>query len=151
MESKPDIDQCNNLWIKWNRTSRAMVRARDRELQQAGIPAPEAGVVFFLKSANKAVNPRMLSHFLHRDPQQVSKLLDQMEEDGLLTRVRDPAKRNRVRITLTEKGEEAYERLSQANVARMAIFSCLTRKQRDDLEIYLEGLYRRALDLIRPI
>lgn len=150
MKSDSDSDQCNNLWVQWNRTSRAMVRARDKELQQAGIPAPEAGVVFFLRSAIKTVNPRMLSHFLHRDPQQVSKLLDQMEEDGLLTRVRDPAKRNRVRITLTEKGEEAYQRLSEANVARMAIFSCLTRKQRTDLEVCLDQLYKRALDLIRP-
>jgi DNA-binding MarR family transcriptional regulator len=50
--------------------------------------------------------PRMLSHFLHRDPQQVSRLVDQMEEDGLITRVRDPAKRNRVKITLPEKGRK---------------------------------------------
>jgi DNA-binding MarR family transcriptional regulator len=91
----------------------------------------------------------MLSHFLHGDPKQVSRLLEQMEEDGLLARVGDPAKRNRVMITLMVKGEEGYERLSQANVARMAIFSCVTRKQRDDLEVYPDGLYRCALYLIR--
>jgi DNA-binding MarR family transcriptional regulator len=45
----------------------------------------------------------MLSGFPHRDPQQVSKLLERMEEDGLLARVGDPAKRNRVRIALTGK------------------------------------------------
>jgi len=93
----------------------------------------------------------MLHQFLSRAPQQVSKLLDRMEEDGLFTGLRDPAKRNRARTTLTGKGDEAYERLSQGSVTRTAIFSFVTRKQRDDPEGCRDGLYGRALDLIARV
>jgi len=149
MKVNPDIDQCNNLWVQWHRASLVMVKARDKELRQADIPVAEAGAVYFLKCARKPINPRMLSHFLHRDPQQVSKLLDQMEENGLVNRVRDPKKRNMVRVMLTPKGEEAYQRLSEANVARIAIFSCLSPEECDHLQTCLDKLYHRALELIR--
>jgi len=75
----------------------------------------------------------------------VSGLLNRMEKQGLVRRVKDLKRKNLVRVLITEKGKEAYRRQSEMRVVRK-VMSSLSPKQRHNLLASLKILRNEALE-----
>jgi len=133
------------LWAMMNQVYWAMVRATENELRPIGISMIQAAVLFLVKNAKTPATPAQLSRWLFREPHTVSGLLNRMEKQGLVRKAKDLERKNLVRVTLTEKGEEAYQRQSEMRLIRK-VLSSLFPKQRDNLMTYLRTLRSRALD-----
>ncbi len=133
------------LWAMLNQVYWAMVRATENELRPIGISMIGAAVLFLAKNAKAPATPAQLSRWLFREPHTVSGLLNRMEKQGLIRKTKDLERKNLVRVTLTEKGEKAYQRQSEMRVIRK-LLSSLSPKQRDNLMTYLRTLRSRALD-----
>jgi len=133
------------LWAMMNQVYWAMVRATENELRPIGISMIQAAVLFLVKNAKTPATPAQLSRWLFREPHTVSGLLNRMEKQGLVRKAKDLERKNLVRVTLTEKGEEAYQRQSEMRLIRK-LLSSLFPKQRDNLMTYLRTLRSRALD-----
>jgi DNA-binding MarR family transcriptional regulator len=71
-------------------------------------------------------------------------LLDRMEKDGLIKKVKDLKSKNQIRVTLTEKGENAYRKCMPPDSIQN-IFSALSNKQKEQLGESLDGLRAKAL------
>jgi len=67
-----------------------------------------------------------------------------MEKQGLVRKVNDLERKNMIRIVLTEKGEQVYQRSREMKVIPK-ILSCLSPEERDNLRTYLETLRNKAL------
>jgi len=145
-----DMDENEKAWVLLFRTFKALERAREIELQQVGLSIIEAGVLQALKTAEEPVTPAKLSRWLYREAQTISGLLNRMEKDGLVRKSRNLDKKNLVRVSLTEKGEEALERLASAMFVPK-ITSHLTKQERKTLKVCLEKLRTRAFELIREL
>jgi len=133
------------LWAMMNQVYWAMVRATENELRPIGISMIQAAVLFLVKNAKTPATPAQLSRWLFREPHTVSGLLNRMEKQGLVRKAKDLERKNLVRVTLTEKGEEAYQLQSKMRLIRK-LLSSLSPKQRDNLMTYLRTLRSRALD-----
>ena len=98
------------------RTARSVSRAFDDELAQAGGSVPRWLVLISLKS-QPVRNQRELAEAVGIREATLTHHLNSMDEEGLITRRRDPANRRVHLVELTEAGEAAFQRMRGAATA----------------------------------
>ena len=150
MPDEASVDLCNEVWVLLNRVQHLLSRARGIELEQEGLSTVAAGVLFFVKQSDEPVTPGMLARFLYRQPHSVSALLTRMEGEGLVKKVRDLNRKNRVRVVLTRKGEKLAEKLDKRPVAFDAL-SCLSQWELINLREYLKKLMKSSSEQLRAM
>jgi len=89
MENDTIIGQKYQLWVLLHQVCVAATRARGNELRKFGISRMQATVLFWLKTMNGSVTPAELSRLLFREPHTVFSLLNRMEKQGLVKKVKD--------------------------------------------------------------
>ena len=92
------------------RTARSVSRAFDDALAQAGGSVPVWLVLISLKS-QQLRNQRELAEAVGIREATLTHHLNAMDEQGLITRRRDPANRRVHLVELTEAGEATFQRL----------------------------------------
>ena len=137
-------DPDHELWVLLHQTSDVIAKAREDELREFGISEIQAGVLFVVKTAKAPVTPAEVSRWLFREPHTVSGLLNRMEKQGLIRKAKDLERKNLIRVTLTEKGEKAYQRSINLHAIH-TILSTLSQKERDSLRAHLEKLRGKGL------
>jgi len=138
-----DSDQDFRLWTLLIRTRDAIFKARARELNAGGISNIQAAVLFVSQALGNKATPAELSRWLLREPHSISGLVDRMQSEGLVRKVKDLPKRNMVRIELTEKGQQAYEHSTKRETIHRIMCS-LSEKEKQLLSSYLETLCSKA-------
>lgn len=117
----------------------AMRRLRDAHL--ANGLSPRQFHLLALLHEQGPVAQRELGLSLEIDPSILVTMLNPLEHDGLISRVRDPDDRRRHVVTLTVAGEERLERAHMAqHDAEDALFAGLDGDQRTQLEQLLVQL-----------
>ena len=144
METSVAPDQLCELSVLLFQANDTLLRARDNELRQFGISVRQAAVLFTVKAVKGPATPAEISRWLFREPHTVSGLLNRMEKQGLVRKVKNLERKNLIRVVLTEKGEEAYQQARESKVIRK-ILSCLSLKERNNLGTYLDKLRNKAL------
>ena len=98
------------------RTARSVSRAFDDALAEAGGSVPVWLVLISLKS-QQVRNQRELAEAVGIREATLTHHLNAMDEQGLITRRRDPANRRVHVVELTEAGESAFEQMRGAATA----------------------------------
>jgi len=140
-----DADEDFELWALLHQARDAIARARENELREADISMIKAAVLFFVKSIDGPATPAKISRYLFREPHTISGLLDRMESQGLVRRVRDLQRKNLVRVEVTEKGEDLYHKSREKRKIISKIMSTLTREERTELRASLTKIRNGAL------
>jgi len=135
------------LWALLDQATTAMSRVADNELSQAGITMIQGAVLYFVKNSKEPVIPADISRWLFREPHTVSQLLIRMERHGLIKRTQDLDYKNRLRITLTEKGEKAYQKQTEMMVIS-DIMSFLSPEECDKLGANLKKMRDAAVKVL---
>ncbi len=91
-----------------------------------------------------------LARMMHKQPHTVSALVHRMEAGGLVATKKDLKRKNWLRVSLTQKGQEALKRYSKATMVPDAL-GCLTKKERDTLYAITRKLHNRGLELLRQM
>jgi MarR family transcriptional regulator for hemolysin len=104
------------IGLHLSRTARSVSRAFDDALAQAGGSVPVWLVLISLKS-QQLRNQRELAEAVGIREATLTHHLNAMDEQGLITRRRDPANRRVHLVELTELGEAAFHRMRGAAVA----------------------------------
>ena len=128
-------------------------RARDLELARIGLNVPKAQVLYCLKEAmvrNELMTPMMLSRVLHKQPHTVSALVHRMEAQGLVSTKKDMRRKNWVRVSLTKKGQEAFNRQITQKLTRN-VTSCLSKKEKNAIAPICDKLRVHAAQMIRQM
>jgi len=146
MQNDSGDDQDHKLWMLLNQTRHAIYKTRSYELRSLGISPIQARVFLILKSANAAVTPAEISRHTLREPHTISALLRRMERRGLVQMSKDLERKNLIKVTITEKGQAAYE-LSTKGEAIHHIMSSLSQEERQRMYVALEVLLEKALVL----
>jgi len=144
------LDENEKAWVQLFRTFRALERAGEVELERFGLSVIEAAVLHALKTADEPVIPAKLSRWLYREPHTMSGLLNRMEAKGLVKKSKDMEKKNLVRVILTKKGDQAFQKQWEARIVPK-ITSSLSKKELDNLKKSLNKLESRALGVIRDL
>ncbi len=137
------------IWVLLHQTCHALSKVRENELRPYGITMMQAGILFIIKTIEDPVIPAEIARWIFLERNTVSGILNRMEEQGLINQVKDLGKKNLIRVTLTEKGEEAYQRSSELRAIHETI-SSLSEEQRESLRTCLTVWRDKALEELRP-
>jgi len=141
-------DEDYNLWLFIAQVRTAMVRARQKEVSKYGITSRQASVLFVISAIGNKATPAEISSWLFRKSQSVAGILNRMEKQGLVIRVRDLRRKNMVRIELTEKGKDIYEHVSKRE-SMHTIMATLDGDMRKQLETCLEKIRDATFKYLR--
>ncbi len=132
------------FWYMLRRTYLTILRARQRELSRYGMSAEAAGVLHAIVRLQKEATPTSIAEQLSLERNSVSEQLKRMEKDGLIERVKDLDRKNRVRVSLTVKGHQAYLRSSR-NRSTLRIVSALSLEEQRQAWLLLARLQTKAI------
>jgi len=143
MKNISPVDEDYNLWVLLHQTTDAVLRARQKELDRFGISFIEVGVLVVIQAIGEKATPSEISRLIFREPHSVSALLNRMEKRGLLRKTQDLDRKNLVRVSITDKGRQAYDK-STRRKSIYKIISSLSEKERQQLRSCLEKLQNKA-------
>jgi MarR family 2-MHQ and catechol resistance regulon transcriptional repressor len=142
------VDEDYKLWILLSQAADTTLRARQKELDRYDISTAEASVLFAVQAIGERTTPAEITRWLLREPHTVTELLNRMVKKGLVTKSKDLEKKNMVRVSVTEKGRQAYEQSTKRKSIHK-VMSALSREERRQLGSYLERLRNKALGELR--
>jgi len=145
-----DLNENEITWWEMSVTSLILQRAWGLELAQIGLTVPQTLVLIMVADSPEPMTPMKLSKVLHREPHTVSALLTRMEAQGLVKKERNLERGNWVRVSLTKKGKEAYQRQIAARKVRN-ITECLSKQELDALNGMNRRLRARGVELLREM
>jgi len=145
-----DLNENEIAWWEMSVTSLILQRAWGMELGQIGLTVPQALVLTMVAGATEPITPMKLSKLLHREPHTISALLSRMEVQDLVKKERNLERGNWVRVTLTKKGKEAYERLVLARRVRN-VTECLSKQELDALNKMNRKLRAKGVEMLRDM
>ena len=132
------------LWVLLLQARDGMLRAREKELSQYGVSTMDVSVLNAIYLIGDNTTPAEISRWIFREHNTVGSLLSRMEKKGLITKTRDSDRRNMWRVSLTEKGQNAYHQ-SVKRESVHAIMSILSKNERQRLELYIRKLRDESL------
>jgi MarR family multiple antibiotic resistance transcriptional regulator len=145
-----DLNENEIAWWEMSVTSLILQRAWGMELGQIGLTVPQTLVLIMVAGSPEPLTPMKLSKLLHREPHTISALLSRMEAQGLVKKERNLERGNWVRVTLTKKGKEAYQRQIVARKVRN-ITECLSKQELDALNKINGKMRAKGIGLLREM
>lgn len=141
-------DQDYDLWVLLAHTRHLIFKLRRRELSIFGISARKSAVLYIIEPLGDKATPAEIACWLLRELNSVSEVLGRMEKDGLITRVREPKRKNVVKVLFTDKGRELYNR-AKANDPISCVMRALSEDERQQLRTSLHLLHQTVLRTLR--
>ena len=139
------------LWILLPQATDVLLKVRENELRECGLTRAQAGVLFILKALEHPPTPADIARYLFREPNTISALINRMDQQELILKVRDQERKNQFRILITDKGDQLYEQAKEMT-SMHKVFSCISTARKQRLISYLETLRDSALDelVVKP-
>ena len=146
----PDPENID-LWVLLTQAQHAVLRVREKDLKAAGLTDAQAGFLHVIRNENVPPIQANVAKFVFREPHTVFATMKTLEKRGLIKRHKDMARKNWVRIEITEKGEAAYQRSRQNVDVVTEIMDCLSEKEKGQLRKNLSKVRDTAFEkLDRP-
>lgn len=143
VEETPTFDEEYYLWLLLSQTRSAIFKVRHKKVGQYLHPN-QAAALISIWAFRGQITLAVLAHRLFLEPHTVSELIKRMQQKGLVTKKKDRAKGNVVRISITKKGSEVCKKVMGQELIHH-FMSLLTVKQRQQLRESLSVLYKEAL------
>ncbi|MFJ6084863.1 MarR family winged helix-turn-helix transcriptional regulator [Streptomyces sp. NPDC092369] len=119
-------------------------RQHERLMALAGVPLDRAAVALLRQIADsEPLRPGELANRLGVEASHVTRTVQQLQKSGYVTRVPDPVDRRAQRIELTEKGQQAIDRVRDAGSRGMQL--ALAEWSPEELR-QLATLFHRMVD-----
>ena len=149
-KDKMEMNENELLWGRLFLATTLVERAREVELSRVNISLIQAMVLYALKLSPEPLTPAKLARMLCREQHSMSALIDRMEKQGLIQKKHDLSPKNLVRVVVTAKGEEVFQRQRSVN-AVTNITSVLTKEERETFGSCADKLRLRAKELLRQM
>ena len=124
-----------------NRLRVEMIDALDRKLAQYDISAPQLIVLSSLANG-EGTSAAALCKSISYDPGAMTRMIDRLEQRGLIRRVRDTGDRRLTNLQMTDEGKTLYPKLLEAKDEVQAQF--LRGFSKEEIQM-LEGLLNRMV------
>jgi len=133
-------DPVVNAYVLLLNTSDVVSRYAETQLFKLGITATQYTVLVTLKFCPEPPTLTELSQRLFRTKNSLTTVIDNMERDGLVKRVRDSADRRAIRVMATEKGKKLFEAVLAPS--RDLVYQIMSCYKQDDVGRLAELLQR---------
>jgi DNA-binding MarR family transcriptional regulator len=131
-------------WTLLYQTYTAIFKTMERALLPLGVSPPQAFALAAIKLTPEPMTPGRLAGLLAQETQSLTGLVDRMEAQGWVQRMRDLPDRRTIRLALTPAGEAKLNEVMPLNArAAEEVFAGITAARLADLS--------RILDAMRPV
>src|SRR5215218_4396213 len=136
-------------WTLLYQTYTAIFKTMERALLPLGVSPPQAFALAAIKLSAEPMTPGRLAGLLAQETQSLTGLVDRMEAQGWVQRMRDLPDRRTIRLALTAAGNEKLEEVLPLNVrAAREVFAGLTSPRLEDLIQILNEMRPAVLERI---
>jgi DNA-binding MarR family transcriptional regulator len=145
MSSVDVTPQAAAAWRQLYLTYSTIFKAIERAIAHTGVTLPQALALATIKAGPGPVTPSRLAQYLTQETQSVTGLIDRMEKQGWVRRVRDLPDRRAIRLELTPEGEaKLVETAGPSAATESRMFDLLSGAEVEVLSSMLERIYRGA-------
>jgi DNA-binding MarR family transcriptional regulator len=131
-------------WTLLYQTYTAIFKTMERALLPLGISPPQAFALAAIRYSVEPMTPGRLAGLLAQETQSLTGLVDRMELQGWVTRMRDLPDRRTIRLALTPEGEAKLDEVMPFNTkAAQDVFAGLSPSRLDQ--------FCAILDEMRPV
>ena len=134
-------DRIIDVYVLFLQTADAVTRYTEIELLKAGISYTHYSVLVLLDNTPVPLTLTELSRWMFRSKNSMTTVIDHMERDGLVQRVRDTKDRRAVRVVATEAGRELFDRVRQPS--RDLVYRTMSCFEEEDKLDHFAELLRR--------
>jgi MarR family multiple antibiotic resistance transcriptional regulator len=132
------------LWVLLRQVGHLMTELRREDLLAYGMSPAQAATLRSVVNLGKIATPAEISRWLMRKPHTITHLLNRMEKCGQIKKVKDLERKNQIRIALTEKGKQDYERIKKVEYSH-PILGFLDDDEKKTLELCLDKIRTKLL------
>ena len=128
-------------WTLLYQTYTAIFKTMERALLPLGISPPQAFALAAIRLSEEPMTPGRLAGLLAQETQSLTGLVDRMEGQGWVARMRDLPDRRTIRLALTAQGEAKLDEVMPFNAkAADEVFAGLTAERLAELSRILEEM-----------
>jgi DNA-binding MarR family transcriptional regulator len=98
------------LWRSLSSTYRRINYTLEKPLKRLGLTSDTEGILNLVFMLNNCASPTQIGRMALRKPQTITSRLNVMIKKGLLVKTRNDFKRNTFRVSMTEKGEQVFQK-----------------------------------------
>ena len=145
------MDQRLQTWLLCHQTYDSIYRCEEAVFAREGLSTQQHAVLIAIKHIEGPVTVSELAHWLERNQNGISTLVDRMDKDGLVSRKRDLPDRRSVRLVMTKKGKDLLEQATMSGWELVQeILSCLSNEDLRTLNGTLERMREKAFGYLNP-
>jgi len=138
-------------WLLCHQTYNLVLKCEDAVFAKVGLTTQQHAVLMAIKYIQNPVTPSDVAHWLDRNTNSISLIVDRMEKQGLVKRVRDLRDRRSLRLVMTRKGKESFDQATMIGwVLIQEILSGLTAEDLVTLSDLMERIRGKAFEHINP-
>lgn len=142
-------DPVINAYVLLLNTSDIVSRYTEVELAKLGITPTQYTVLVTLRYCEKPPTLTELGQRLFRTKNGLTTVIDNMEREGLVKRVRDNADRRAIRVMATEQGKKLFEMVLPSS--RELVYKVMSCYKEDDVSHLTELLQRVRNHVLRKL
>jgi DNA-binding MarR family transcriptional regulator len=138
-------DEFQDLYLLFTVALHAVFRYRGKRIYGRGLTQQQAQVLLVAQALSHKSTSAEIARVLIRQPHTISAITSRMQKKGLINKVKDTRRRNRVKLIVTEKGENAVAK-AQTEDPLHRVLGVLTREERRAFHNYLVRILTKASD-----
>ena len=131
-------DPVVDVYLLFLQTSEAVSRYAETHFLKAGITRTQFSVLVLLDQCEAPPTLTELSGWMFRSKNSMTTVIDHMERDRLVQRVRNPRDKRSVMVVATEAGRELFERAKQPS--QEIVYKTMSCFEKDELDRFAELL-----------
>ena len=144
-------DPTLKIWITLRQTYIRISRCEEAVIAREGLTLQQYKVLLAIKHIKNPVTPTAVADWLDRNTNSISLIIDRMEKDRLVKRVRDLKDRRMLRLVITQEGKEIFERATGPSWDCMKrVTSCLSAEEMSTFAQLMERLGESAFEELAP-
>lgn len=144
-------DQRLKTWLLCHQTYDSVFKCEEAVFAKEGLTTQQHAVLIAIKYIDDPVTVSEVAHWLDRNPNGISMLVDRMVRDGLVKRTRDLRDRRSVRLSMTNKGKGILEQATMSGWELVQeILSDLSDEDLRTFSSILERMRGKAFEYLNP-
>lgn len=123
-------DPVKYAWFAFNQVHGSGLACQEEAFRKLGISYQQYIVLIAIKKISPPVTLSAVANWLDRSPHTITLIVDRMEKNGIVSRIKDLRDRRTTRVVITPEGERVYKRASRSSYeVPKLIFSSLTPEE----------------------
>jgi len=144
-------DMTLRIWVLLRQTHTALSNCGEVVLRDAGITLKQYYALIAIKYIRGPATQVEVARWLDRKANSITTIIDRMEKDGLVERVRNPKDRRAMQLIITDRGQDALGRATKpAMIMMKRMMSCLSDEEMATFIQLMEKLREAACKELSP-